>query len=127
DEDLTALEAYNDYGGSAVFVTGEEFKELASHHVKYSVKTDDEYVYYLTRGMWDRLHYRNYSPDDFIDALAEIGVQYDNRSTFQSDYIYYTIDNNYDQKLHESVNGMCDELFDTRTVFEYSDNNYYYQ
>ncbi len=127
DESLTALESYNDYGGSAVFVTGEEFKELASHHVKYSVKTDDEYVYCLTRGMWDRLHYRNYSPDDFIDALAEIGVQYDNRSTFQSDYIYYTIDNNYDQKLHESVNGMCNELFDTRTVFEYTENAYYYQ
>lgn len=122
DTNQIMMNCYSDCGGSAVFITGEEFKELAAHHVMYNVPDESEYIYGITRGVWSFLSDENYSPYEFINALAEIGIQYDNRSTFESSYIYYFMDWNYYQFLNESVNGRCDEIFGSRTMFNYSRN-----
>lgn len=114
-------------GTSVVFITAEEFKELASHHVDYRLPDDEGYCYGVVRGVWSELYeHTRYDPEDFIKALSEIGIDYDNEAVFENSYIYYNMDFNFNDIINESENAVCEEIFSGRTVFDCDDDYYYY-
>ncbi len=115
-------EIYNSQEASAVFITAEEFKELAAHHVKYNLpaKSDSEYNYHVIRGLWQDLNHYQRSKAGFITGLNEIGISYDyDEYEFLSDDALYNKDNYYETDLHESMNEYCDSLFAERKQFGY--------
>lgn len=124
DSKYPATEIYNRDEAAAIFITAEEFKELASHHVKYTLpaETENEYNYHVVRGIWNDLAYRNYyTPFGYVIGLEEIGYPpytSEEYEFLEDEQIYYK-DTNYESDLNESVNEYCDALFAERTQFSY--------
>ena len=123
NSDHPTTEIYNSGEASAIFVTAEEFKELASHHVKYNLpaESDGEYNYHVIRGLWQDLNHYQRSKTGFIECLNDIGIYYDDYSEYEfldDDSIYYK-DNCYETDINESMNEYCDSLFAERKHFNY--------
>lgn len=122
DSNHPSTEIYNREQASAIFITAEEFKELAAHHVKYNLpaKSDTEYNYHVVRGLWSDLEQYNHSNLEYIVGLIEIGMDYGDYSEYEflDDYSLYYKDNYYETDLHESMNEYCDELFKGRTKYD---------
>ena len=113
DTDRAFNEVINGYNTETVFITAEEFKELAQKQVNYHTADNDGYIYSISCNIGAYLR-DEYTNDDYIKALNEIGVEYDNYDFLLDQTIFggygYTA-------INESCNAECAELFNSRTVF----------
>lgn len=108
--------AANGSDHETVIITEEEFRELVQKQVNYHTANHDGYIYMVYRGFWVSM-YNEYPDSEYIRALNEIGIEYDNYD-FLSDANLYGGLNRYDSGyLNEMYNSEYAELFTDRTIF----------
>ena len=97
-----------------IFITEDEYKELAKYQSEYAYSNDKGYIYKVIRGM--RNEERGYSTSEYIAAYEEIGGQ--NSDIIRSSNVY-DLEDDYSKVLNECTYEMCEEMFDSRTVFSF--------
>ncbi len=118
DTNQPVLNNYNHNDAAAVFITEEEFRNLLGSQASYVKDNGQDYVYHITRGIWNDLDIYN-ANFNFTSGLLQIGYQLDDYSFLYDTDIMYQ-DNYQGNMLSEEVSDYCDSLFDERLNYYYS-------
>ena len=118
DTNQPVLNNYNHNDAAAVFITEEEFRNLLGSQASYVKDNGQDYVYHITRGIWNDLDLYN-ANFNFTSGLLQIGYQLDDYSFLYDTDIMYQ-DNYQGNMLSEEVSDYCDSLFDERLNYYYS-------
>ncbi len=104
------------YPTEYVFVTAEEFRELAASTVNYIEPDGSSYSYGVMRGIHSNFYHDVSDYSFYKSALAEIGMTFDSYD-FLRDSSIYDKDNCTDVLVNEALNDRCDEIFSGRKIF----------
>lgn len=118
DNSSPVLSNYNYRDAAAVFITADEFKNLLGSQAAYVKDNGQDYVYHITRGIWDDLDIYN-ANFNFTAGLIQIGYQLNDYSFLYDTNIMYQDNYEYNM-LSEEVSGYCDSLFEERLNYYYS-------
>lgn len=103
-----------------IFLTKEEYKELAKYQSEYAYTDEIDHVYKISRGLC--LNTDGIENDgDIIPAYKAAGGK--DSSIFKSSYVYQLNDSD-EYLLNESTYELCEELFANRTALIYNNSIY---
>jgi len=99
-----------------IFLTEDEYKELAKYQSEYTYTDDVDHVYKVVRGLCTNTD-GILNEDDIIPAYKAAGGTIN--GIFRSSYVYQLEDGG-SYLLNESTYGLCEELFANHTTLKYS-------